>query len=110
MRCNRRQMSDKLLTPIEIGLTAAIVAIEGNEPLILTASGSDGDKLAGLPFGPFDAVAHRTFEIGLRAWVEEQAGLAARLCRAALHVRRSRPAHRRPATPMPMSPRSAISR
>src|SRR6201987_5311647 len=68
-------MSDKLLTPIEIGLTAAIVAIEDNEPLILTASGSDGDKLAGLPFGPFDAVAHRTFEIGLRAWVEEQTGL-----------------------------------
>ena len=68
-------MSEKPLTPIEIGLTAAIVAIEGNEPLILTASGSDGDKLAGLPFGPFDAVAHRTFEIGLRAWVEEQAGL-----------------------------------
>jgi hypothetical protein len=68
-------MSEKLLTPIEIGLTAAIVAIEGNEPLILTASGSDGGKLAGLPFGPFDAVSHRTFEIGLRAWVEEQAGL-----------------------------------
>jgi len=66
-------MSDKLLTPIEIGLTAAIVAIETNEPLILTASG--GDKLAGLPFGPFDAVAHRTFEIGLRAWVQEQTGL-----------------------------------
>ena len=72
---NSRPMSEKLLTPIEIGLTAAIVAIEGNEPLILTASGGDGDKLAGLPFGPFDAVAHRTFEIGLRAWVEEQAGL-----------------------------------
>src|ERR1700756_3400216 len=71
-------MSDKLLTPIEIGLTAAIVAIEGNEPLILTASGSGGDKLAGLPFGPFDAVSHRTFEIGLRAWVEAQAGPALR--------------------------------
>ncbi|MBV9461804.1 MAG: NAD regulator [Bradyrhizobium sp.] len=68
-------MSDKLLTPIEIGLTAAIVAIEDNEPLILTASGSDADKLTGLPFGPFDAVAHRTFEIGLRAWVQEQTGL-----------------------------------
>ncbi len=68
-------MSDKLLTPIEIGLTAAIVAIEGNEPLILTASGVGGDKLEGLPFGPFDAVSHRTFEIGLRAWVEEQTGL-----------------------------------
>ncbi len=68
-------MSDKLLTPIEIGLTAAIVAIEGNEPLILTASATGGDKLEGLPFGPFDAVTHRTFEIGLRAWVEEQTGL-----------------------------------
>src|SRR5580698_4255658 len=73
-------MSDKRLTPIEIGLTAAIVAIEANEPLILIAEGGDGDRLhdqrlAGLPFGPFDALAHRTFEIGLRAWVEEQAGL-----------------------------------
>jgi hypothetical protein len=68
-------MSETPLTPVEIGLTAAIVAIEGNEPLILIASGHDGDKLAGLPFGPFDAVSHRTFEIGLRAWVQEQAGL-----------------------------------
>src|ERR1700743_1304131 len=74
-------MSEKPLTPIEIGLTAAIVAIEANEPMILIAQGADGDRdgdgdrLAGLPFGPFDALAHRTFEIGLRAWVEEQAGL-----------------------------------
>lgn len=68
-------MNEKLLTPIEIGLTAAIVSIEGNEPLILTASAGDGDQLAGLPFGPFDAVAHRTLEIGLRSWVEEQTGL-----------------------------------
>jgi hypothetical protein len=42
--------------------------------LILTAS-SSSDKLAGLPFGPFDAVSHRTFEIGLRAFVEQQAAL-----------------------------------
>ena len=68
-------MSDKLLTPIEIGLTAAIVAIEGGEPAILIASASAPDDLAGLPFGPFDAVRHRTFEIGLRDWVQEQAGL-----------------------------------
>src|ERR1700675_2003491 len=68
-------MSEKLLTPIEIALTAAIVGMEGNEPMILTASAGDGGKLAGLPFGPFDAVRHRTFEIGLRAWVQEQAGL-----------------------------------
>ena len=68
-------MSDKARAPIEIGLTAAIVAIEGNEPMILTAAGHEADGLAGLPFGPFDPIAHRTFEIGLRAWVEEQAGL-----------------------------------
>src|ERR1700760_3729486 len=69
-------MSDKPLTPIEIGLTAAIVAIEANEPEVLVAQGNDGgEQLAGLPFGPFDALAHRTFEIGLRAWVEQQAGL-----------------------------------
>ena len=68
-------MTDKILTPIEIGLTAAIVSIDGNEPSILTASGNDGDALEGLPFGPFDAVAHRTLEIGLRSWVEEQTGL-----------------------------------
>jgi hypothetical protein len=74
-------MSNKPLTPIEIGLTAAIVAMNGpangqinsSEPLILTAAGQDG--LIGLPFGPFDALRHRTFEIGLRAWVEEQTGL-----------------------------------
>src|SRR6201992_3711498 len=68
-------MSEKLLTPIEIGLTAAIVSINGNEPLILTAPGESNDELAGLPVGPFDAISHRTFEIGLRAWVEEQTGL-----------------------------------
>lgn len=67
-------MNEKLLTPIEIGLTAAIVSIDGNEPLILTAPGS-GDELAGLPFGAFNPVAHRTFEIGLRSWVQEQTGL-----------------------------------
>ncbi|HTO63057.1 MAG TPA: NAD regulator [Bradyrhizobium sp.] len=66
-------MSDTPLKPIEIGLTAAIVASDGNEPQILTARGDD--QLTGLPFGPFDAISHRTFEIGLRAWVEEQTGL-----------------------------------
>ncbi len=31
---------------------------------------------AGLPFGPFDPLEHRTFEIGLRAWVKAQTGLS----------------------------------
>lgn len=70
-------MSDKTLTPIEIGLTAAVVATEAGEPRILVASASDGSEpRAGLPFGPFDPVAHRTLELGLREWVEEQTGLS----------------------------------
>src|SRR6266540_175430 len=71
-----RVMADTVLTPIEIGLTAAIVAVEDGEPAILVAGdGEKGEARAGLPFGPFDPLAHRTFEIGLRAWVEAQTGL-----------------------------------
>ena len=69
-------MADAVLTPIEIGLTAAIVAVEDGEPAILVAGDDEtGEPRAGLPFGPFDPLAHRTFEIGLRAWVEAQTGL-----------------------------------
>src|SRR5215831_16462806 len=70
-------MTEAPLTPIEIGLTAAIVTMEGEEPAILVAGdAAKGETRAGLPFGPFDPLAHRTFEIGLRAWVEAQTGLA----------------------------------
>jgi hypothetical protein len=69
-------MTDAPLTPIEIGLTAAIVTVEGEEPAILVAGdAAHGVPRAGLPFGPFDPLAHRTFEIGLRAWVEAQTAL-----------------------------------
>jgi hypothetical protein len=58
-------MADTVLTPIEIGLTAAIVAVEDGEPAILVAGdGEKSEPRAGLPFGPFDPLAHRTFEIG----------------------------------------------
>lgn len=59
-------------TAIEIGLAAAIVAIDADTPLILV-SGADGNL--GLPSGPFDALEHRTFEIGLRRFVAEQTAL-----------------------------------
>src|SRR3989337_14666 len=69
-------MTESKLTPIEIGLTAAIVAVEDDEPTILAAADpAKGEPRAGLPSGPFDPVTHRTFEIGLRAWVEAQTGL-----------------------------------
>jgi hypothetical protein len=69
-------MTEAPLPRIEIGLTAAIVTVEDEEPAILVAGDSAKDEArAGLPFGPFDPLAHRTFEIGLRAWVEAQTGL-----------------------------------
>jgi hypothetical protein len=59
-------------TAIEIGLAAAIVAIDADTPLILVAGGAGN---LGLPSGPFDAPEHRTFEIGLRRFVTEQTAL-----------------------------------
>lgn len=63
---------------IEIGLSAAIVSVHEREPQILVvrpprALSEDGDSL---PFGPFSPQSHRTLEIGLRAWVKEQADLS----------------------------------
>lgn len=64
------------LTPIEIGLTTAIVAVTDEEPQVLVAGESgETDMPSGLPSGPFDPLSHRTFEIGLRAWVAAQTAL-----------------------------------
>ncbi|MGH6924796.1 MAG: NUDIX hydrolase [Propylenella sp.] len=59
---------------IEVGLNAAIVAVEKLAPLILVVEG-EGEPRDSLPFGPFDPLRHRTLEIGLRAWVEAQTHL-----------------------------------
>jgi hypothetical protein len=63
------------ITPIEIGLTTAIVAVKEDEPRVLVAEGEKKDNPAGLPSGPFDPLSHRTFEMGLRAWVQAQTAL-----------------------------------
>ena len=55
---------------VSIGLSAAIVAVEGELPSVLVVS-HDGTQDA-LPFGPFDPATQRTLESGLRRWVGEQ--------------------------------------
>ncbi len=50
-------------------LSAVVVAVTAEEPRVLAIE--DG---AALPSGPFES-AHRTLELGLRAWVEEQTRL-----------------------------------
>lgn len=62
--------------PIEINLTAAIIAVAQGEPVILLTRGNDASGgHPGLPSGPFSPLDHRTFEMGLRAWVDEQTGV-----------------------------------
>ena len=60
---------------IEIGLNAAIVAMEEGNPAILRASSQSANALDALPYGRFDPIAHRTMEEGLRSLAEEQTGL-----------------------------------
>ena len=72
---------------VVIGLNAAIVAVTGDAPRVLTvrraghalaavdASGGGRDAAASLPFGPLDPEGDRTLELGLRGWVRQQAGL-----------------------------------
>src|SRR5579885_2176539 len=67
-------MAGVVSTQIEVGLTAAIVAMEGVAPQILTVGGEGEDT--GLPSGPFEPLNHRTFELALRTFVAEQTALS----------------------------------
>ncbi|HLI64977.1 MAG TPA: NAD regulator [Caulobacteraceae bacterium] len=65
------------MTPIVIGLSAVVIAVRDREAVALTTRTHDAvtgaaSSLPGLPFGPFDPDAHRTFELALRAFVTEQ--------------------------------------
>ena len=75
-------------TASEIGLNAVIVAVTDGVPRILTvhheamaatdkpaALGPWADSHYALPFGPFEPASHRTLDLGLRRWVEQQTGL-----------------------------------
>jgi len=58
---------------VVIGLSAAIVSVVEERPSVLVVRPGGGDDA--LPFGPFDPIAHRTLDSGLRAWVDEQTRL-----------------------------------
>ena len=59
---------------IEIGLNAAIIAMIDKAPAILCIA-DPATGLDALPFGPFSPTVHRTMELGLRKWVQEQTSL-----------------------------------
>lgn len=59
---------------LEVGLSAVIVAASEDGPGVLTVPASTSNHGDALPFGPFDPMGHRTFELGLRGWVLAQTG------------------------------------
>lgn len=59
-----------LQSRVAIGLSAVLAVVEDERPKVLCVKSDRG--LASLPYGPFDPEHHRTFEIGLRDWVERQ--------------------------------------
>ncbi len=61
---------------IEIGLNAAILTMHDEDPCVLVKPAVDSEAaLDSLPYGPFSPLEHRTLEIGLRSWVQEQTGI-----------------------------------
>lgn len=79
------QSAEDHSTAVTIGLNAAIVAVSDEVPQVTVvrrpgerSSGDAGtpDDSDGLPFGPFEPAQHRTLELGLRTWVDEQTGLS----------------------------------
>ncbi|MBL8771325.1 MAG: NAD regulator [Phenylobacterium sp.] len=58
-----------MTSAVVIGLSAVVLAIKDGEAVTLTVR---HNELTGLPFGPFDPDADRTFELALRAFVTEQ--------------------------------------
>ena len=62
-----------MITPIEINLTAVVLALREGEPVIYARNTPDIGL--GLPSGPFDPRRHRTMARALHQFVAEQAGL-----------------------------------
>ncbi|MEO1252232.1 MAG: NAD regulator [Pseudomonadota bacterium] len=58
---------------VAITLNAVLVAVEDERPKVLCVGAPAG---LGLPYGPFDPAHHRTFEIGVREWVNRQTSLS----------------------------------
>jgi hypothetical protein len=56
---------------VVIGLSAVVVAIQADDAMVLSVR-PPGASAEGLPFGPFDPLGHRTFELAMRAFVTQQ--------------------------------------
>jgi hypothetical protein len=60
--------------PIGIALSAAILAVRDDEPVVAVVA-ADGAGEGALPCGPFSPSEHATLEVGLRYWVKRHTGI-----------------------------------
>jgi hypothetical protein len=77
-----RSIASHTHVEVVLGLNAAILALSGETPQVLVGrqpTTQDAQPIAqpadALPYGPFEPATHRTLELGLRTWVNEQTGL-----------------------------------
>jgi hypothetical protein len=63
--------------PIGIGLSAAVLAVRADEPVVAVVPVQDRARAGdgALPCGPFSPREHATLEAGLRFWVKRNAGI-----------------------------------
>jgi len=61
--------------PIGIGLSAAILAVRADEPVVAVVVPADSVGDGALPCGPFSPREHTTLEAGLRFWVKRHTGI-----------------------------------
>lgn len=59
---------------VAVALNAVLAVVEKGRPQILCVRRTDG--AVALPYGPFDPERHRTFDIGVREWVERQTSVS----------------------------------
>jgi hypothetical protein len=73
-----RAPSARAPEPITVGLSAAIFAVRGDEPMVavVPADPDDAEGDSALPSGAFSPRQHRTLEAGVRFWVKQQTGIA----------------------------------
>ena len=69
-----QDFGDRAAAQMAIGLNAVLAVIEDGKPKVLCVHGKN--NAISLPYGRFDPDQHRTFEIGLREWVERQTSIS----------------------------------